>query len=162
MAAGIASGGAVIVGGGGVIVPEVPDFPCVEETTACLDCENDVAPYQYSVTFAGITDGDPFAGGCTDCDENGNGTFILTFSGDPSNCNWSVAYPICQPGGRTLNLVRVGNTWLLQILSGAIAEVQWNDLVPYDDCLQPFTLPKSFESQSACNNYPATVTISPV
>lgn len=130
-------------------------------TGACFcpsACPNGVS-YQWQMTVSGITNLN-----CVLCEDDYNGTFVLTFlDAIDNNCTWH--------GGSTLGCDGEGGpAWTLFYDVGFDEWAIFNESfeVIYAitgaqfDCCGPNTLPKTADVPFDCDNYPASVTITPL
>lgn len=125
-------------------------------TELCCSCE--ASPFAWSITVSGLTNAV-----CQAC-QNLNGTWTLMYTG---NCTWITddkGMAPCNPlsDDPSWKLFCSGGVWTLQFVAIAgtdatqwkLAEADWN-------CLGANVMPLAHDS-GACNNNPATITITPV
>ena len=109
------------------------------------------------MTFSGLAQP---PGGCAQCTSL-NATFVLTYHGTGANpCAWQYGAPIpCNTQG-VIELEYFQGIWQLQVgVNGNMAiykgPATW-------DCVSALTLTLFSSANNICNNWPATITVTPV
>lgn len=129
------------------VVVSLQDCDCPSD---CCDCDCCVDGYwtEYTMTVAGITDV------CTGCTRL-NGSWTLT---KVTGCGWETGTPdpgFCTGAGPYWTLACVGGTWFLgSHIDGPMYQTST------DLCVDGGTIPLT-GSSVLCNNYPATLTVTP-
>lgn len=145
-------------GGGGGLPPPPPPPP---PTGSCSECPGGAAAV-WVVTLAGLADN----GNCDGCASSLNGTHLLTYV---SGCEWIEIIGWCfDAGAGVLQLIYNGaaSRWEFRINStggppGTPYDAMWTIPAASFNCLGANVL--TFDSgNTSCDNWPATVTVTPL